>query len=382
MSIPAIRVGFLLGICLSSFLMVPPTAGIQAQIPGPRAYACSVDRTRIDGSMVAERSAMTDAEAPVLFSAQFAANGMIVGVDRSAQQVMVLDAALNRIREVGRRGQGPGEYADPVAAVMDSRGRVFVGDGGSGYGSVVAYSEEGGFIREDQLPLGLSPSAMVTDGERVYVAGDASFVMISFDPRPVLAAYDPVTGETEVLLHQTPDWFGEPPVYRNSHANLIPRVDIHGNVYVGFVEGYEIWKITGPEEYEVVLRGCIPERALEALRSSNPVVSAPGFPGVNMRSPAGRISYTVLTDFAVFPDGRILTRVGLWIDEEQRRSLELFSPEGELLDAWALGPGELLTVWSVMDGSDPTRHLEWFAGDGMTRLVRFPPIAGIPGSLR
>ena len=377
---PVFRVGLLLGASLSSMFL--SAGGIRAQMPGPRAYACSLDRTRIDGLMVAERSAMTDAEAPVLFSAQFAANGMIVGVDRSARQVIVLDAGLKRVREVGRQGLGPGEYADPLAAAMDSRGRVFVGDGAGGYGSVVLYGEDGSFIREDPLPPGLSPMAMVTDDESVYVAGTVSFAIVSPDPRPVLAAYDPATGETETLLHQTPDWFGEPPVYRNSHAGIIPRLDVHGNVYVGFVQGYEIWKITGPEEHEVMLRGCLPERALEALRAPNPVVSAPGFPGVNMRSPAGRISYNVLQDFGVLPDGRILTREGVWIDEERRRSLELFSPEGELLDAWSLGPAELLTAWSVMDGSDPTRHLEWFAGDGMTRLVRFPPFAGIPGDAR
>ena len=70
-----------------------------------------------------------------------------------------------------------------------------------------------------------------------------------------------------MLLHQTPEWFGEPPVYRNVSVKLIPRVDASGDVYVGFAEGYEIWKITGPEEYEVVVRGCVPEGALDVFRA-------------------------------------------------------------------------------------------------------------------
>ena len=180
-----------------------------------------------------------------------------------------------------------------------------------------------------------------------------------------------------MLLHQTPEWFGEPPVYRNVSVKLIPRVDASGDVYVGFAEGDEIWKITGPEEYEVVVRGCVPEGALDVFRAEDEAPGRSGPGGLNLRS-GERRSYQVMTDFAVLPDGRMLTRAGLFVDEGGRRSLELYSSGGgELLGSWSLGPGSILTAWAVMDGNDPTRHLDWAPYDGTTRLVQFPPIGDI-----
>ena len=97
---------------------------VEAQGPGNRVYACSLDQTGLDGTVAAERSAMTDLDAPVLHSAWFAPNGSIVGVDRTAKRVMVLDTDLNLVRDIERHGPGPGEYADPMAAVMDGNGRI------------------------------------------------------------------------------------------------------------------------------------------------------------------------------------------------------------------------------------------------------------------
>ena len=76
------------------------------------------------------------------------------------------------------------------------------------------------------------------------------------------------------------------------------------------------------------------------------------------------------------PDGRVVTRSGLPIDETGRRSLELYSPEGELLRAWSVGPGRLVSGWAAMDRGDPTRHVFRDAA-GKTWLVRFPPLTGI-----
>ena len=41
---------------------------VEAQGPGNRVYACSLDQTGLDGTVAAERSAMTDLDAPVLHS--------------------------------------------------------------------------------------------------------------------------------------------------------------------------------------------------------------------------------------------------------------------------------------------------------------------------
>ena len=260
---------------------------------------------------------------------------------------------------------------------MDEHGRVFVADGAGGLASVIVYGSDGSFVREDQLQLYLTPRALATDGKVVYVAGQALFwTDPPPDSRPVLAAYDPSTGQTEVLLSQTSEWYGEPPVYRNSFVDLIPKVDAHGNLYIGFVEGYEIWKITGPQEYEVVARGCVPERVLEVYEAEGDGAGrlqgggVPSIPGLNLRLP--RLSYRLLADFNVLPDGGVITRSVIYVDETGRRSMEMFSAEGELIRAWSLGPGQLLTGWGVMDGSNPARHLSWNMNEGTAMLVEFP----------
>ncbi|MDE0651716.1 MAG: hypothetical protein OXI12_15390, partial [Gammaproteobacteria bacterium] len=120
----------------------------------------------------------------------------------------------------------------------------------------------------------------------------------------------------------------------------------------------------------VFVRGCVPEPYMRLLRI--------GFerPDLRVWQPLGLGSYQALVDFAVLPDGRVVTRSGLQIDETGRRSLELYSPEGELLRAWSLGPGRLVSGWAAMDRGDPTRHVFRDAA-GKIWLVRFPPLAGI-----
>ena len=358
----ASRVGSATVVSALALVALVSTGVVEAQV-----HACPLDRTRVDGSLIAERTSIADVEAPLLSSAQFAPNGMIVGTHRTTREVVVLDADLNVVRTVGPKGWGSGAYMEPMAAVMDERGRVFVADGA---GSVIMYGEDGAFLRRDPLPPSFTPSAMATDGEVVYLTDRGMPRIDSLRRRPVLVAYDPSTGESEVLLHQTPEWFGRPPVYRHRSPTLIPRVDAYGNVYVGFGQGYEIWRITGPEEYEVVVRGCVPEPALRLLQIPDET------PGTRVGGPLGFGSYQVLADFAVLSDGRVVTRVGLYADGMSRRSLELYSAAGELLRAWSLGPGRLVSGWAAMDVRDPTRHLFRDAA-GRVWLVQFPTIEGI-----
>lgn len=230
-------------------------------------------------------------------------------------------------------------------------------------------------------PNGLTPINLATDGDLVYVAGSVTFLFGQTPPRPVLVGYDPSTGESEVLLRQMPEWFGRPPVYENALVTLIPRVSPSGEVYVGFVEGYEIWKITGPDQYEVVVRGCVPDRALAAYRGQDAPRIEGLPPGVGLPTTGVRRSFQLLRDFLVLPGDRILARGGLFTDDSGRRSLDLFSSDGELLEAWALGPGQALSGWPTMNPDNPAEYLDWAPFEGTTRLVRFPSLTGQLGSL-
>ncbi len=352
---------------------------IGTQIPNhTTVYACPHDRAGLVGSVYATRSAITDAEAPVLSYARFTPDGGIIGVDRLASRVFLFDEDLTLIRIIGREGPGPGEYQDPVAAVADDVGRVFVTDATGP--SMIVYQEDGVFVREDPLPINFSPYGLAADGALAYATGRVLFHTIPAPPRPVLVEYDPNTGGSRVLLRQTPEWFGRPPVYRNGVLELIPQVGPQGDLYIGFIQGYEIWRIIGPDEYEVVVRGCIPEGALRAFLAEDDGTPTnlpmPSSVALSVRSP--RVSYNLLGDFVVLPGERILSRGILYVDEGGARSLDLFALDGDggrLMASWSLGPEEVLEAWTTINPNAPTQHLTWAPYDGTTSLLRFSDIS-------
>lgn len=343
-------------------------AEAQAPPPPPEhpvVYACSLEREDLEGTVLAERQIMIEPEAPFVTSAQFTPSGLILGVDRESRQVMLLDQELNVHRVIGREGPGPGEYELPVAATMDETGRIFVADGGRA-GSVVVFREDGSFLRESQLPL--VPTDLTTDGSLVYLSSVARhFAALpsgaKWLPQPLVVAYDPATGESRVLLEFDDSWAGRPPLYWSGRTETIPRIGQDGHLYLAFVQPYEIWRITDTEQHEVVVRGCVPRAAMRMLR-------APMTPDGQWR-----VDYSIVQDFMVFADGRLLVVNGMHVDDGERRSQDLFSPDGGLLRSWTLGPASVLALPSAIDPVHPELRLTWSEYDGTTRLLRFPPFS-------
>lgn len=100
-----------------------------------------------------------------------------VGIDRRRQRIYVLDEAAPRILvfdfdgalvgELGREGQGPGEYVDPVGLSVDRDGRVYVID--PGRGSIHVWSAEGEYLDSRELAAGYwGPGFAITDGGPLY----------------------------------------------------------------------------------------------------------------------------------------------------------------------------------------------------------------------
>ncbi len=345
-----------LGLPATAFSLSPVAVPQHAPV-----YACSLTRDDLDGRVIAHRDAMSDATAPLVDAAQFTPDGFVLGVDRMAKQVLLLDRDLQVVRVIGGEGKGPGEYEHPVAATMDEHGRVFVADSG-GQGSILAFEKDGSFVQEHTLPL--FPNDLTTDGSLVYVSssvinpGVLARETRNWMQRPALVAYDPATGDSEVLLEVDESWAGQRPLYWNTQADLIPRMGLDGHLYVGFARAYEIWRVTGANAYEVVVQGCLPREALDLFRAA---VTPAGQP---------RRGVLILADFMVFEDGRVLAANALYVDRTQKRSQDLFSPNGDRLRSWSLSPASALSLSAVMDPLDPTVRFTWF--DGTNRLVRFP----------
>ena len=328
----------------------------------PVVYACSLEREHLEGTVLAERQVLSDPDAPLVTSARFTPTGLILSVDRLSRQVMLLDRDLRLRRVIGREGPGPGEYELPVAATMDENGRIFVADGGR-QGSVIVYREDGSFLRESQLPL--VPIDLTTDGSLVYLSASVDqFVPrpsgATWRPQPVVVSYDPVTGRNRVLLQFDDSWAGRPPLYWSTRTPTIPRIGQDGHLYIAFVQPYQIWRFTDTGEYEVVVSGCVPEAAMRMLRAP---ITPDGQP---------RVDYAIVQDFMVFADGQVLTVNGLHVDRSERLSQDLFSPNGDLLRSWTLGPARALVLSSAINPVDPELRLTWFDYDGTARLLRFP----------
>ncbi|MGD8496553.1 MAG: 6-bladed beta-propeller [Gemmatimonadales bacterium] len=100
-----------------------------------------------------------------------------VGIDRRGQRIYVLDEAAPRVLvfdfdgalvgELGREGQGPGEYVDPVGLAVDREGRVHVID--PGRGSIHVWSAEGEYLDSREMAAGYwGPGFAITPDGPIY----------------------------------------------------------------------------------------------------------------------------------------------------------------------------------------------------------------------
>ncbi len=82
------------------------------------------------------------------------------------------------IKAWGKKGSGPGEFDRPHAIVIDSRGRLFVGDRGNG--RIQIFDQDGNFLEEWKQFGG--PSAIFIDANDNIYASDGESSMIPHPP--------------------------------------------------------------------------------------------------------------------------------------------------------------------------------------------------------
>jgi hypothetical protein len=125
--------------------------------------------------------------------------------------------------------------------------------------------------------------------------------------------------------------------------DLIPHVGRDGNVYLGWSDSYEIWRIDGPDSLTATVRGCIPPDAMELSVD---------------QSMQGARSLLILSDFMVLEDGTHIVRSGL-TDDEGRRIIEVFDSHGTLQESWALNQPHLFHAPATMHAYGPRLQATW-----------------------
>lgn len=115
-------------------------------------------------------------------------NRSVYVLDRLNRVVQVFDERGRHLRSIGREGNGPGEFANPVALTWDPRGRLWVVDPGNNRYTV--FSGEGELIttypRSAEGVVGDWPGGFSPDG-RLY---DVTFEFTPAGPAEVLVEYE------------------------------------------------------------------------------------------------------------------------------------------------------------------------------------------------
>lgn len=94
-------------------------------------------------------------DGPTMFGAIYALEvdplGRIYVLDHHALEVRVFSAQGKHVRTMGRKGAGPGEFANPTGMTWDRAGRLWIADPGNGRYAV--FDTSGSFVRTVQRPI-------------------------------------------------------------------------------------------------------------------------------------------------------------------------------------------------------------------------------------
>lgn len=127
--------------------------------------------------------------------------GAMYVVDRSVPAIRMYDRSGRFVRNVGRRGQGPGEFLSPVAAELTKDGRLLVWDVGNS--RVNVYGQDGSVLGHWRVPGGSEGGATAgAAGTQLMMVDTAGFVYLRW---LVLDLDNPQMGPRRVWYRLNPE---------------------------------------------------------------------------------------------------------------------------------------------------------------------------------
>lgn len=164
-------------------------------------------------------------------------NGNLYVVDSYNHRIVVYDSLGRFIREIGRAGQGPGEFIVPIDADMDSLGRLYVLEARNYRVSI--FDERGNFLNSFRV-------GPVSEDQQIAVTHDGKRICVN-EPTPMSGKLFTVYNNTGEVIQR----FGElvTPEIRGLKYEMNTvcfDFDHQGNLYVFFQYRPEIRKY-GPK---------------------------------------------------------------------------------------------------------------------------------------
>lgn len=252
-----------------------------------------------------------------------------VAVDAEGERIYVLDEMGPRllvfaldgtlVGQVGRAGEGPGEFAMPSAVDVDAQGVVRLVDGGRSL--VLSWDREGRFLRQDRLEEPYwGPGFQVNRGGLLYVRGDEGAESANFTEVLMRVAEEGVSE----LVQLTQEWVqvesgcGRIPLPRLMAPSLIWHANARYVVATAWPD-YSLRVFEGDSLAAILSRDFPPlrvtERQAEETVSQGPLgflVESCGMTAAEVTWAAGFLELASPIDrVAVDPLNRIWTRTNI-----------------------------------------------------------------------
>jgi DNA-binding beta-propeller fold protein YncE len=271
--------------------------------------------------------------------ADVTSDGRIFVLDTREKKVKVFDSSGRKLKELGREGQGPGEWTNPIVLQLISDRELMVSD--AGQRKLVYLDFEGNMIREVSYAKKLVMMKVIDYGGH-YVGSEMGFEENSM--AYTIAKYDPNFNQLFKI-----DAILTPVPVGGTKINLFDVVynfclDSHGNIIYARMTAYEIKYFTPEGQLFRIVRKKYRPQPLTEKDKEEMLQQMPKTPGVNLKEMlVFPDNYPAISTFLVDEQDRLYVRTYEKGKAKDSYLVDIFSPEGKLISRCEMPDGAFLS---------------------------------------